>query len=156
MMSALKLSGMRSAFDEVLAHGLKRRHAVHDIIGELLTAEVAEKRARSVKYRLPMAKEVAEFDFSASPVNEPLVREHATGALLESKRNVVLVGGTGAGKSHLAVAVTRACIRSGTRARCYDVVERVNPLEAEARGGRQGRTAELLCRRALVVLDELG
>ena len=98
-----------------------------------------------------MAKEVAEFDFSASPVNEPLVREHATGALLESKRNVVL-----AGKSHLAVALTRACIRSGTRARCYDVVERVNPLEAEARDGCEGRTAELLCRGDRVVLDELG
>ena len=153
MMSALKLSGLRSAFDEVLANGLKRRHAVHDIIGELLTAQVAEKRARSMKYRLTMAKEPAEFDFSAGPVNEPLVREHATGAFLESKRNVVLVGGTGTGKGHLAVALTRA---SGTRARCYDVVERVNHLEAEARGGRQGRTAELLCRRDLVVLDELG
>ena len=58
--------------------------------------------------------------------------------------------------SHLAVGITRACIRSGTRARCYDVVELVNHLEAEARDGRQGRTAELLCRRDLVVLDELG
>ena len=161
MMSALKLSGMRSAFDEILANGLKRRRAVHDIIGELLTAEIAEKRARSIKYRLtmarlPMAKELADFDFSASPVNEPLVRELATGAFLEGKRNVVLVGGTGTGKSHLAVGITRACIRSGTRARCYDVVELVNHLEAEARDGRQGRTAEQLCRRDLVVLDELG
>ena len=161
MMSTLKLSGMRGAFDEILANGLKRRHAVHDIIGELLSAEIAEKRARSIKYRLtmarlPMAKELGEFDFSASPVNEPLVRELATGAFLEGKRNVVLVGGTGTGKSHLAVAITRACIRNGTRARCYDVVELVNHLEAEARDGRQGRTAELLCRRDLVVLDELG
>lgn len=161
MMSALKLSGMRNAFDEILANGLKRRRAVHDIIGELLSAEIAEKRARSIKYRLtmarlPMAKELADFDFSASPVNEPMVRELATGAFLEGKRNVVLVGGTGTGKSHLAVAITRACIRSGTRARCYDVVELVNHLEAEARDGRQGRTAEQLCRRDLVVLDELG
>ena len=161
MMSALKLSGMRSAFDEILANALKRRRAVHDIIGELLAAEIAEKRARSIKYRLtmarlPMAKELSDFDFSASPVNEPLVRELATGAFLEGKRNVVLVGGTGTVKSHLAVAITRACIRNGTRARCYDVVELVNHLEAEARDGRQRRTAELLCRRDLVVLDELG
>ena len=103
-----------------------------------------------------MAKELSDFDFSASPVNEPLVRELAAGAFLEGKRNVVLVGGTGTGKSHLAVGITRACIRNGTRARCYDVVELVNHLEAEARDGRQGRTAELLCRRDLVVLDELG
>ena len=111
MMSALKLSGMRSAFDEILANGLKRRRAVHEIIGELLTAEIAEKRARSIKYRLtmarlPMVKELSDFDFSASPVNEPLVRELATGAFLEGKRNVVLVGGTGTGKSHLAVGIT--------------------------------------------------
>ena len=130
-------------------------------VGELLEVEIADKRARSIKYRLtmarlPMAKEFSDFDFSASPVNEPLVRELATGAFLEGKRNVVLVGGTGTGKSHLAVAIVRACIRNGTRARCYDVVELVNHLEAEARDGRQGRTAEQLCRRDLVVLDELG
>ena len=48
MTSALKLSGMRSAFDETLLNGLKRRRPVHDIIGELLKAEIAEKRARSI------------------------------------------------------------------------------------------------------------
>ena len=131
---------------------------MHDIIGEPLTAEIAEKRARSIKYRLtvarpPMTKELSDFDFWASPVNEPLVRELATGAFLEGKCNVVLVGGTGTGKSHLAVRMNRACIRSGTRARCYDVVELVNHLEPEARDRRQGRTAEQLCRRDLVVLD---
>ena len=161
MMSALKLSGMRAAFDEIVAHGLKRRHPVQQIVGELLTAEIADKKARSIKYqmtiaKLPMAKELSDFDFSATPVNEALVRELTTGAFLESKRNVVLVGGTGTGKSHLAVAVARACIRNGVRARCHNVVELVNHLEAEARAGRQGRTAEQLARRDLVVLDELG
>ena len=157
MMSALKLSGMRAAFDEIVAHGLERRHPVQQIIGELLTAEIADKKARSIKYqmtiaKLPMAKELSDFDFSATPVNEALVRELTTGAFLESKRNVVLVGGTGTGKSHLAVAVARACIRNGVRARCHNVVELVN----HARAGRQGRTAEQLARRDLVVLDELG
>ena len=70
------------------------------------------------------------------------------------KRNIVLVGGTG--KTHLAVAIARACIRKGARGRCYNVVDLVNHLEAELRTGRQGRTADQLVRRDFVILDELG
>ena len=103
-----------------------------------------------------MAKELADFDFSASPVNEPLVCELAGGSFLEGKRNLVLVGGTGTGKTHLAVTIVRACIRNGARGRCHNVVELVNLLEAELRSGRQGRTAEQHTRRDFILLDELG
>ena len=86
MMTTLKLAGMRTAYDDILADGLKRRHRVQQIIGALLKAEIADKTARSIKYqmasaRLPAAKELAEFDFAASPVNEPLIR----GRLLRSQ-----------------------------------------------------------------------
>ena len=136
MMTALKLAGMRAAYDDILADGLKRRHPVQQIIGTLLQTEVADKQARSIKYqmasaRLPTAKELADFDFAASPVNEPLIQELAGGGFLEGKRNIVLVGGTGTGKTHLAVAVARSCIRKGARGRCYNVVDLVNHLEAE-------------------------
>ena len=82
MMTALKLAGMRAAYDDILADGLKRRHPVQQIIGTLLQTEVADKQARSIKYqmasaRLPTAKELADFDFAASPVNEPLIQELA-------------------------------------------------------------------------------
>ncbi len=106
--------------------------------------------------RLPAAKELAEFDFAASPVNEPLIRDLAMGGFLEAKRNIVLVGGTGTGKTHLAVAIARSCIRKGARGRFYNVVDLVNLLEAEIRSGRQGRTADQLTRRDFVILDELG
>ena len=120
MMAALKLAGMRDAFDEVLADGLKRQHPMQRIIGELLKAEIADKQARSIKYqmsgaKLPLAKELADFDFTDTPVNEPLVRELAVGGFLANQRNAVLIGGTGTGKSHLAVAIARACIRDGAR-----------------------------------------
>ena len=116
MMTALKLAGMRAAYDDILADGLKRRHPVQQIIGTLLQVEIADKTARSIKYqmasaRLPTAKELADFDFAASPVNEPLIQELAGGGFLEGKRNIVLVGGTGTGKTHLAVAIARSCIR---------------------------------------------
>ena len=159
MMTALKLAGMRAAYDDILADGLKRRHPVQQIIGTLLQVEIADKRARSIKYqmasaKLPTAKELADFGFAASPLNEPLIQELAGAGFLEGKRNIVLVGGTG--KTHLAVAIARPCIRKGARGRFYNVVDLVNHLEAELRAGRQGRTAEQLIRRDFVVLDELG
>ena len=161
MMTKLKLAGMRTAYDDILADGLKRRHPVQQIIGALLKAEIADKTARSIKYqmasaKLPAARELAEFDFAASPVNEPLIRDLAMGGFFEAKRNIVLVGGTGTGKTHLAVAIARSCIRKGARGRFYNVVDLVNLLEAELRSGRQGRTADQLTRRDFVILDELG
>ena len=161
MMRALRLSGMRGAFDEIVAAAIKRGHPVQRVIGELLKAEIADKKARSIKYqmtiaKLPTVKELADFDFASSPVNELLVRDLATGAFLEDKRNLVLVGGTGSGKTHLSVAIARACIRNGARARCYNVVDLVNHLDAEARDGRQGRTANQLGRRDLIILDLCG
>jgi DNA replication protein DnaC len=161
MMSELKLAGMRAAFDEVITNGLKRQHPVPQIIGDLLKAEIAEKHARSIRYqlgiaKLPLAKELADFEFDGAPINQALVRDLATGAFLAQQRNAVLVGGTGTGKTHLAIAIARSCIRGGARARFYNVVDLVNRLEAEARAGRQGRIADHLARLDLVVLDELG
>jgi DNA replication protein DnaC len=161
MMLTLSLAGMRAAFDEVVANGIKRQHPVQQIIGDLLKAEIAEKHARSIKYqmtaaKLPLAKELADFDFTGTPVNEGLVRDLATGAFLAQQRNAVLVGGTGTGKSHLAVAIARSCIRGGARGRFYTAVDLVNRLDAEARTGRQGRLIDHLSRFDFVTCDELG
>jgi DNA replication protein DnaC len=68
----------------------------------------------------------------------------------------VLVGGTGTGKTHLAIAIARSCIRSGVRGRFYNVVDLVNRLETETRNGRQGRLADHLTRMDFIILDELG
>lgn len=113
LMGNLKLYGMRSAYDEVMASGIKRQQEPPRIIGDLLSAEIAEKQARSIKYqltvaKLPLAKDLDDFDFADTPVNEGLVRELATGTFAADQRNVVLVGGTGTGKSHLAIAIARA------------------------------------------------
>ena len=161
LMAKLKLYGMRAAYDEVMTAGIKRRHEPPRILGDLLAAEIAEKQARSIKYqltiaKLPLAKDIDGFDFAGTPINETLIRDLAGGAFLAEQRNAVLVGGTGTGKSHLAIASARACIRGGARGRFYTVVDLVNRLENEARANRQGRLAEYLTRMDLVVLDELG
>ena len=161
LMAALKLYGMRAAYDEVMAAGIKRECEPPRIVGDLLRAEIAEKQARSIKYqltiaKLPLAKDIDDFRFDGTPINEALVRELATGAFIPLQRNVVLIGGTGTGKSHLAIAITRACIRGGARGRFYTVVDLVNRLESEARAGRQGRLVDYLTRLDFAVLDELG
>ncbi len=160
-MADLKLYGMRSAYDEIIATAVKRQHDPQQLVGDLLTAEISEKQARSIKYqitiaKLPLAKDIDDFDFDGVPVNETLVRDLAGGNFIAHQRNVVLVGGTGTGKTHLAIAIVRACIRAGARGRFFNVVDLVNKLEAETRAGRQGRIADYLSRKNVVILDELG
>jgi DNA replication protein DnaC len=161
LMGELKLYGMRSAFDEVMTTAVKRQHEPPRIVGDLLKAEIAEKQARSIKYqltvaKLPLAKDIADFEFNGTPINDGLVRELVAGGFLAQQRNVVLIGGTGTGKTHLAIAIARSCIRSGARGRFFNVVDLVNKLEAEGRAGRPGRLADYLTRMDFVILDELG
>jgi DNA replication protein DnaC len=161
LMGELRLYGMRMAYDEVMASGIKRQHEPPRIVGDLLKAEIAEKQARSIKYqltiaKLPLAKDVEEFAFEGTPVNETLVRDLAAGEFITTQRNVILVGGTGTGKTHLAIAIARASIRSNFRGRFFNTVDLVNRLEMEARSGKQGRLADYLTRLDFIVLDELG
>jgi len=161
MMGALKLFGMRGAYDETLATAIKRKHEPQRLVGDLLKAEISEKQARSIRYqmtiaKLPLAKDLDGFAFAGTPINEALVRDLSNGGFLAEQRNAVLIGGTGTGKSHLAIAIARACIRGGARGRFYNVVDLVNRLDAEARAGRQGRMADYLSRLDVVILDELG
>ncbi len=72
----------------------------------------------------------------------------------ESRRHVAV--STGTGKTHLAIAIARSCIRAGSRGRFFTTVDLVNQLEAEGRAGRQGRLADYLTRLDFVILDELG
>jgi DNA replication protein DnaC len=161
LMGELQLYGMKAAFDEIMATAIKRQHEPQRIIGDLLAAEINEKQARSIKYqltiaKLPLAKDLEDFQFEGSPINETLVRDLSGGGFLAEQRNAVLVGGTGTGKTHLAIAIARSCIRSSARGRFYNVVDLVNRLETEARNGRQGRLADHLIRMDFVILDELG
>jgi DNA replication protein DnaC len=161
LMGELKLYGMKAAFDEIMATAIKRQHEPQRIVGDLLNAEISEKQARSIKYqltiaKLPLAKDLDDFEFDGTPINETLVHDLAGGGFIAQQRNAVLVGGTGTGKTHLAIAIARSCIRSGVRGRFYNVVDLVNRLETETRNGRQGRLADQLTRMDFIVLDELG
>jgi DNA replication protein DnaC len=140
MMGELKLYGMKSAYDETLATALKRKHEPQQLVGDLLKAEISEKQARLIRYqlttaKLPLAKDVTDFAFKDTLINENLVRDLAGGVFVAQQRNVVLVGGTGTGKTHLAIAIARSCIRAASRGRFFTTVDLVNQLEAEGRAG---------------------
>jgi DNA replication protein DnaC len=162
LMAKLKLRGMRAAYDEVMTLAARRQHAPERVVGELLAAQLADVQGRATAYRMgnarfPVMKALGEFDFAASPVNAALVRDLHRGNFLSDSRNAVLVGGTGSGKTHLAVAIGASCVRDReARVRFFNTVDLVNQLEAEARGGKAGRLATQLSRTDLVILDELG
>ena len=161
MMATLQLAGMRAAYDEIVTTGVKRQHSVERIIGGLLKAEIAAKNARSINYqmgiaKLPLVKELADLKLDDTQINGALIESLSTGAFLDSQRNVVLIGDTGTGKSHIAIGIARNIIRAGRKARFFNAVDLVNKLETEVKLGRQGRIADGIGRVDLLVLDELG
>lgn len=161
MMAALQLIGMRTVYDEIVSIGIKRQHSVEKIIGALLKAEIGAKQARSINYqmgiaKMPLVKELADLSYKGTPINSELIQQLATGEFLDQQRNVVLVGGTGTGKTHIAIGITCSLIRTGRKARFFNAVDLVNKLEAERKFGRGGRIADSIARVNLLVLDELG
>ena len=160
-MSGLGLKGMAGAFDEAVTTGLQRKRTTMEVLADLLQAEAAHRHAASIRYRmtaarLPVIKDLGAFVFDGTPINEGLVRQLHAGSFLPNRRNIVLVGGTGTGKTHLAVAITAAVVRAGARGRYFNTVDLVNRLEEESRLGKAGALAGQLARLDLVVLDELG
>jgi len=161
MITALQLTGMRAAYDEIVTTAIKRQQGVERVIGALLKAEIVAKQARSINYqmrvaKLPVVKELANLVVEGTPINGELINQLSTGAFLEEKRNIVLIGGTGTGKTHIGIGIARNVIRKGRKARFFNAVDLANKLEMEGKLGHAGRTADALTRVNLLVLDELG
>jgi DNA replication protein DnaC len=129
---------------------------------QLCERELLEREARAAQRRLkaarfPTVKTLEGFDFAAAPkLNKPLVLELLRGDYLDRRENLLLVGGPGTGKTHLATALgVEACGR-GKRVRFHRVTELVTQL-LEAREERQlGRLKVQLSKLDLLILDELG
>ncbi len=160
-LKSLRLRGMASALEESLTALSQKKLAPTMWLAQLLQAEMADRQARSYEYQLrlarfPVPRDLDSFDFKESVVNETQLRQLYAGDYLTTARNIVFVGGTGTGKSHLATALARNVILQGHRARFYSVVDLVNQLDAEKRTGRAGQLANRLLNQDVIVLDELG
>jgi len=159
---SLKLFGMAHAVADLAAQGAPAFDAAQHMLSQLLKAETAEREIRSVGYqmkvaRFPAYRDRAGFDFAHSEVNEALVRQLHRCEFLEQAHNVVLVGGPGTGKTHLATALgIQAIEHHHRRVRFFSTVELVNALEMEKAKGQAGQLANRLVYADVVVLDELG
>lgn len=161
LMSTLKLRGMSSVYDEVMTTGRKARMIPEKVIIELLKAEAAERHLRSIRYRmgqakLPAQKDLDTFDFSEACVEEGQIRSLYEGTFIDQYTNLIFVGGTGTGKTHLSIAIAAQAVRRGSRARFYNLVDLANDLEKEKLSGEGGKIANKLVRFNLVIFDELG
>ncbi|WBO58995.1 IS21-like element helper ATPase IstB [Acidocella sp. MX-AZ03] len=162
MLRSLKMHGMAQAVDELAQQGAPAFEAAIPVLSQLLKAETAEREVRSMAYQLkaarfPAYRDLAGFDFASSEVNEALVRQLHRCDFIEPADNVVLVGGPGTGKTHIATALgVQAVEHHKKRVRLFSTVELVNALEQEKAQGRSGQIAGRLIHADLVILDELG
>ena len=162
MLRSRKLHGMAQAVTDLIERGAPAFEAAIPILSQLLKAELAEGEARAIAYRMkaarfPACKDLSGFDFSASEINEATVRTLHRCEFLDGAQNIVLIGGPGTGKTHVATALGIQAIEHHRRkVRLFSTIELVNALEQEEARDKAGQIAESLTRLDLVILDKLG
>lgn len=160
-LKALHLYGMAQGLSELLAEQNRQPALPEHWLNHLIQAEQTDRQIRTLRYQLkaarfPLHRDLASFDFAESPLSEPRLRQLATAAFTAMAHNLILVGGTGTGKTHLAIALGVAAVHAGHRVRFYNVVDLVNHLELEKQLGKAGSLARRLTQVDAVILDELG
>jgi DNA replication protein DnaC len=160
-LKAMRLYGMAAAWAERQAEAPLRPASPEALLDRLIEAELADRQARSLRYqisvaRFPVHRDLANFVWAETPLRQAEVEQLATAGFMDQARNLILVGGTGTGKTHLATALGVAAIHRGRRVRFYNAVDLVNRLEREKQQGRAGNLAKQLLQVDAVILDELG
>lgn len=160
-LKALHLYGMAAAWTELLAEGPRQPMRPEAWLDRLIEAEQADRQVRSLRYQLkaarfPIHRDLSGLDWAETPLPQAQVEQLATAAFMESAHNLILVGGTGTGKTHVATALGVAAIHQGKRVRFFNAVDLVNQLEREKLQGKTGNLAKQLVQIDAVILDELG
>ncbi|MDX6084042.1 IS21-like element helper ATPase IstB [Xanthomonas campestris pv. incanae] len=160
-LKALHLYGMAAAWNELQSEKPKQAHRPELWLERMLVAEQTDRQLKSLRYQLksarfPIHRDLLGIDWNETPLAQALVEQLATAAFMETAHNLILVGGTGTGKTHLATAIGVAAIHQSKRVRFFNAVDLVNLLEREKALGKVGNLAKQLCLVDAVILDELG
>jgi DNA replication protein DnaC len=160
-LKGLQLYGMATAWGELQAEKPKQAHRPESWMERLIAAEQTDRQLKSLRYQLkaarfPIHRDLLGIDWTETPLSQAVVEQLASAAFMETAHNLILVGGTGTGKSHLATAIGVAAIHQGKRVRFFNAVDLVNQLEREKIHGKVGNLAKQLCLVDAVILDELG
>ena len=161
-LKALKLPTMHAECEKI-AQRCAADNADHlAFLLQLCELELIERERKAAERRLkaarfPAHKLLDEFDFSARPsINKPLLLQLVQGEYLDKRENLLLVGPSGTGKSHLATALGMAACAQGRKVRFFRVTELITLL-LEAKEERQLlRMRQQLGKLDLLILDELG
>src|ERR1035437_6612926 len=142
-LKGLKLGAIRRMYDEVLDRNLKGRKGPEEFLGELLDQEIAARKVsalnnRIMKAKLPQVKDLDVFKFEESTIDESAVRRIYDGDFIKEHKNVVFMGGSGTGKTHLAISIGVNLIRQGYKIRFWNLVDLVNELEREKEQNKTG------------------
>lgn len=160
-LKALHLYGMAAAWSEYQAEAPQRPVMPEVWLDRLIEAERADREARSLRYQLKVARfphhrDLAGFDWAETPLSRAEIEPLATAGFMDQARNLILIGGTGTGKTHLATALGVAAIHQGKRVRFHNAVDLVNQLEKEKRLSKAGTLAKQFLQVDALILDELG
>ncbi len=160
-LKSLQLYGMAAAWSELQAEKPRQPSAPEAWLDRLIDAEQQDRQTRSLRYQLkaakfPIHRDLAGFDWSETPLQQAQIEQLASTNFMETAHNLILVGGTGTGKTHLATSLGIAAIHRSKRVRFFNAVDLVNQLEKEKQLGKAGNLAKQLAQMDAVILDELG
>lgn len=158
-LTELRLHGMAGAAKDLLAQ--KTPVSFPEALRQLIQSERSEREARSIMNRMktarfPHHKDFASFDYTVTPVEQATIQELATGTFTEKAQNLILVGGAGTGKTHIATALGTGLIKSGRKVRFFNTLDLINALIREDKEGRTGRLQKQLIAADCLIMDELG
>ena len=158
-LTGLKLHGMAQVSAQLLSE--KQVPSLLKALPKLIEAETVEREVRGIRYQMtaakfPHHKDFATFDYAASDIEKMTIEPLCTGQFAEQAHNLILVGGTGTGKTHTAIALGAELIQGGKKVRFYNAVDLINLLIKEQSEQRQGSLVKRLQLVDCVIIDELG
>ena len=155
----LRLHGMASCAQGLLAARTPPNLA--KALSQMIEAEVTERRVRSVEYQMRLAKfphhkDMAGFEYEASHLTRAQLEPLWSGAFTKQAHNLILVGGTGTGKTHVATALGVELVTQGKKVRFFNTVDLINALIKEQNEGQAGKLIRQISATDCLILDELG